>query len=340
MRARFCLLLCICSLVYVCVFASHFSNQHTSHMTETVWSSGNKGFIIPFSTSLTCRGLGRHPTHGCCWWAASGAGCDRRGQSASTCDPEALAASLYPVRKNLLQSQAGEDGNEGNNWTTLVAQCLKLSNSTSSNSMDLFEWGAPASELPHWPLPRLQPSLGCLSCSRTAVWCSGGQPRCSCPHTGPALPSPSNPEIELEMTKSKTFFNVPLVCNYSPSLKCTGSIDSRIYIAPWWCILTKIPQHSGKEYLGIFILLICDYMFIFLILVLLSTIFSSTKRLSPTTCIYFVQYSQIFILLHVGYNTPNWSVYNITTGWRSNRVIFFSHFFTHFFFPDFYFYLI
>lgn len=75
-------------------------------------------------------------------------------------------------------------------------------------------------------------------------------------------------------------------------------------------------------------------MFIFLILVLLSTIFSSTKRLSPIIRVYFVQYSQIFILLHVGYNTPNWSVYNITTGWRSNRVIF-SPLFHSFFFSRF-----
>lgn len=53
----------------------------------------------------------------------------------------------------------------------------------------------------NWPLPRPRLSHGCPSCSKTAVWYSDGQPYCSSPHTGPALPSPPNPESALEMTE-------------------------------------------------------------------------------------------------------------------------------------------
>ena len=52
----------------------------------------------------------------------------------------------------------------------------------------------------HWPLPRHRPSLVCPSCSRTAVWYSGGRPHCSAPRTGPVLPSPPSPETALEKT--------------------------------------------------------------------------------------------------------------------------------------------
>lgn len=48
--------------------------------------------------SSTCRDRGRRPTRGCCLLAESGAGCDPLGRPASTCDPEALTASLYPAR--------------------------------------------------------------------------------------------------------------------------------------------------------------------------------------------------------------------------------------------------
>lgn len=60
-----------------------------------------KGFIKEKRCSWrppTCRGPGRRPRHGCCWLAESGAGCDHLGLPGSACDPEALTASLYPVR--------------------------------------------------------------------------------------------------------------------------------------------------------------------------------------------------------------------------------------------------
>ena len=53
----------------------------------------------------------------------------------------------------------------------------------------------------HWPPPTRRLSPVCPFCSRTAVLCSGGRPHCSFPHTGPALPSPSSPEIEQETTE-------------------------------------------------------------------------------------------------------------------------------------------
>lgn len=50
------------------------------------------------SCQPTCHGLGRHPRLGCYWLAGNGAGYDHLGQPGLTCDPEALAASLYPER--------------------------------------------------------------------------------------------------------------------------------------------------------------------------------------------------------------------------------------------------
>lgn len=122
-----------CSLVYVCVLAI-LKSTHRSHDWDGPIQQQQR---VPnyFAASPTCRGPGQHPTHGCCWWAASEAGCDRLGQSGSTRDPEAPAASLCPVRKNLPHSQADEDGNEWNNWTPLVAECLSYS--TGSDSIDL-----------------------------------------------------------------------------------------------------------------------------------------------------------------------------------------------------------
>lgn len=85
---------------------------------------------------------------------------------------------------------------------------LIVLNSSGSARIESLRWAEIL------PLPRLRLSLVCLSCSRTAVWYSGGRPRCSSPHTGPVLPSPSSPEISLEMTGIKTLLirthNVPL----------------------------------------------------------------------------------------------------------------------------------
>ena len=70
--------------------------NHTHKATQTlkVFSLGEGCQRGP----PTCRGLGRRPTRGCYWSAESGAGCDRPGRRGSTCDPEELTASLYPVR--------------------------------------------------------------------------------------------------------------------------------------------------------------------------------------------------------------------------------------------------
>ncbi len=77
--------------------------------------------------------------------------------------------------------------------------------------------------LTHWPLPRHRLSLVCPSCSRTAVWCSGGRPHCSSPHTGPALPSPPSREIVQEMTGRNTTHS--LRCTYKDAQHSFGFIS-------------------------------------------------------------------------------------------------------------------
>lgn len=51
------------------------------------------------------------------------------------------------------------------------------------------------------PLPRCQQCLGCRSCSRTTVWCSCWQPRCSFQEPGPLQPSPPIQESAQQNTE-------------------------------------------------------------------------------------------------------------------------------------------
>lgn len=108
-----------------------------------------------------------------------------------------------------------------------------------------------------WPLPRHRPSLVCPSCSRTAVWYSGGQPRCSSLHTNPARPSPPSPEISLEMTGRDTDSVISLIIGTTNMCTCVHNYSTRVrsrmslqtvmikftgYV--WWSFLNKF-KHSG-----------------------------------------------------------------------------------------------
>lgn len=77
-----------------------------------------------------------------------------------------------------------------------------------------------------WPLPRHRPSLVCPSCSRTAVWYSGGQPRCSSLHTNPAQPSPPSPEISLEMTGRDTDSVISLIISTTNMCTCVHNYST------------------------------------------------------------------------------------------------------------------
>lgn len=97
----------------------------------------------------TCHGLGRRPRRGCYWLAGNGAGCDLLGRPRSTCGPEALTASLYPVRPYTRThgcSQSVRDGNNSKTWVFvnpwfllgyLIVELLRLLRSESKTKKRL-----------------------------------------------------------------------------------------------------------------------------------------------------------------------------------------------------------